>query len=121
MKIEIVGFVGTRIESMLAYRKIIDPTLSLLDVKVVIDTVTNGNPIQIDVDPDNVEKLVAAGFGVSYPTQNEIKQLMSQLIQRFLSLGMKKYAKQLITIWIELQQEGEEDELQMSSMWKRNL
>lgn len=108
MKVEIVGFVCTRIEAMLRYRKVIDPTLSLTDVKVVIDTISDGHPVQVEIDKDDVEKLVDAGFGFSYPTQDEVKQLMNQLIQRFLSMGKKRYAQQLIAMWLDIQKEEED-------------
>ena len=105
MRVEIVGFVCTRIEAMLRYRKVIDPTLSLTDVKVVIDTISDGHPVQVEIDKDDVEKLVDAGFGFSYPTQDEVKQLMNQLIQRFLGMGKKRYAQQLIAMWLDIQKE----------------
>lgn len=107
MRVELVGFACTRIEAMLRYRKVIDPTLSLTDVKIVIDTISDGHPVQVEVHRDDITKLINAGFSFSYPTQDEVKQLMNQLIQRFLSLGKKRYAQQLINIWLELQKEEE--------------
>ena len=101
---------------MIAYRKVRDIPLS--QVKVIIDTVDKGHPVPLyNLSEEEVKILINEGFCLEFPTQKEIKNLMNQLIKRFLQSGKKKYANQLITMWIEMQKE-EDNDVQMSSMWE---
>jgi len=108
MKIEVVGFTCRKIEAIKAYRETILPMLKLKDAKIIIDSIERGNPIPLMLDENDVNTLLAAGFEIEFPTQREVKILMNQLIQRFLSMGKKKYANQLIQMWLELiKEEGD--------------
>lgn len=106
MNVEVVGFSCRKIEAIKAYREAILPMMKLKDVKIIIDSIERGNPIPLMLDENGVKTLIAAGFEVEFPTQREIKQLMNQLIQRFLSMGKKQYANQLIHMWLEIIKEG---------------
>ena len=90
MQIEIVGFECSRIEAIKAYREIILPMMELKAVKVIVDSIEKGHPIPLDIDKKGMTKLIEAGFIIEFPTRKEVKQLMSQLIQRFLKMGKKK-------------------------------
>ncbi len=105
MNVEIVGHNRTRIEAMIAYRRV-RPSLTLSMVKVIIDTIEEGHPVPLNnLNEDEVKSLVNDGFILEFPTNKEIKQLMNQLIKRLLKTGKKKYANQLISMWIEMQKE----------------
>lgn len=105
MKTELVRFDCSRLEAIKAYREIVIPSLTLKEAKIIIDTISNGHSIPLDLDESEIEKLLAAGFHLEFPTQKEIKVLMNQLIKRFLQIGKKKYANQLIVMWLEIQKE----------------
>lgn len=107
MNVEVVGFVCSRIEAIKTYREVVLPALKLIDVKVIIDSIAKGHPIPLMLEESQLKRLLEAGFTIDYPVKREVKVLMNQLIQRFLSMGEKQYANQLIQMWLEmLKKEG---------------
>jgi len=105
MKVEIVGFNCGRVEAIKAYRGIVEPKAPLLQAKIIIDGIARGHSMPLDLNDTVAKSLLAAGFELEFPTQKEIKVLMNQLIKRFLMMGKKKYANQIIEMWINIQKE----------------
>ncbi len=107
MNVEVIGFTCRRIEAIKTYREVVLPALKLTDVKVIIDSMAKGHPIPLMLEESQLKRLLASGFTIEYPVKREVKVLMNQLIQRFLSMGEKQYANQLIQMWLEmLKKEG---------------
>lgn len=105
INVEVTGFGCSRIEAIKAYREAILPMMRLPDVKIIIDSISKGHSIPLIIEESQLKKLLEAGFIIEYPVNKEVKILIHQLIQRFLSMGKKQYANQLIQIWLELLKE----------------
>ena len=109
MRVEIVGFdTVQRIRSIKMFREIVGKSMSLPEAMKALDKIQLGDPLKVDLTEVQIEILLEHGFEIVSPTKKEIKELMNQLIQKFLALEDTVRAKQLITMWIELIREEDD-------------
>jgi len=102
MRVEIVGYdTVNRIKSIKTFRDVVGQNLTLPEAKKTLDKIEL-DPIKIDLTEDQIEKLLENGFELVSPSKKEIKELMNQLIQKFLAIGDSARAKRLIAMWIEI-------------------
>jgi len=106
VRVEIVGYdTVNRIKSIKTFRNVVGQSLTLPEVMKILDNVRQGESIKTDLTEEQIKILLENGFELVSPTKKEIKELMNQLIQKFLALEDTVRAKRLIAMWIELVKE----------------
>jgi hypothetical protein len=101
MNVKILGYTCNRVQAVKTYREI-NPNCSLKDAVYIIDVGIGKKETFLNLRDFEIRKLVNAGFILDYIDKDEIKTLMNQLIQKFLSIGQSANAKKIIEIWLQI-------------------